>query len=67
MAVLQQQYTVYVLLQNKTLITYKQMLTTLLKNCEEKYLFPDPVIVHVDLERAVTTAITYVLGQYVHI
>ncbi len=58
---------VYVLLQNKTLTSYEQMLTTILKKCEEQNLFPDPVVVHVDFERAVITAISHVLGQYIHI
>ncbi|KAL4097520.1 hypothetical protein QTP88_022292 [Uroleucon formosanum] len=59
---------VYILLQNKTLTTYEQMLTTLLKKCEEQHLFPDPVVVHVDFECAVISAITrHVLGQDVYI
>lgn len=40
----------------------------ILKKCEKQNLFPDPVVVHVDFERAVITAITeYVLGQHIHI
>jgi len=39
----------------------------ILKKCEEQHLFPDPVVEHVDLECAVITAITHVLGQDIHI
>ncbi|KAF0762863.1 Uncharacterized protein FWK35_00005797, partial [Aphis craccivora] len=41
------------------------MLTTILKKCEEQNLFPDPVVVHVDFERAVITAITH--GCFYHL
>jgi len=52
---------IYILLQNKTLKTYEQMLTALLKKCEEQHLYPDPVMLNVDFGHEVYTAITHIL------
>jgi len=42
--------------------TYESMLNTIImKKCEENNLFPDPVFVHGDFERAMILAIKIVL------
>lgn len=58
---------VYCLLQRKSMSTYESMLNTILKKCEENNLCIDPVIVHVDFERAMILAIKNVLGDHITI
>lgn len=47
--------------------TYESMSNTIIKKCEENNLFPDPVFVHVDFERAMMLAIKNVIGDHVTI
>ncbi|KAK4883085.1 hypothetical protein RN001_006404 [Aquatica leii] len=55
------------LLQKKSQTMYENMLRTLLQKCEERQLYHDPTIIHVDFEKAVIQSITAVFGEEVNV
>ncbi|KAK4879594.1 hypothetical protein RN001_007740 [Aquatica leii] len=54
---------VFCLLQNKTQQTYEYLLRTVLQKCEERGLYCDPQVVHLDFERPAIQAVKNVLGE----
>ncbi|KAB0805386.1 hypothetical protein PPYR_02356 [Photinus pyralis] len=57
----------YSLLQRKTQTSYEIMLRALVSSCEERNLFPDPLSINMDFERAAIQAFQAVFGDHITI
>lgn len=56
---------VYCLLQTKTQFTYEELFNTILKECEVREIYPDPLYINMDFEIAAMQAIKSCLGTHV--
>jgi len=56
---------VFCLLKRKTQSSYEQLIKILLEKCNEREIYLDPLIVHVDFEKAVIEALKNTIGNHI--
>jgi len=58
---------VYCILQKKSQFTYEKTFSILLKECQDRDLYPDPKFLHLDFELAVINAGKNIFGTHIMI
>lgn len=56
---------VFCLLKRKTQSTYEQLIKIVLEKCNKREIYLDPIIVHVDFEKAVIEALKNTIGNHI--